>query len=196
MQPSQLQATGRWLIFTAMVAGMNAAALYWVVTARSTWIDGIGSGPRQAYCTYYTMYDGSVMYVVRNHVTGAVKGPIVVKPATPAGLCRVWWPAVAGGLLNLLAFSIVLSRRGRRLIAEFPLPRMTTRRWMIVVAVIGTECGLVISMLRNRGIDPLSTPWTPIFVYLVGLHAMAFLLAGMALLYRFARPSRFHRSQF
>jgi hypothetical protein len=176
----------RWLMFAASIIGMDVAALCRVVTARSSVFAGVGGGPLWAHTTYYAMYDGSHRRVVHNWVTGS-KTTTVERPATPEGLCRVWWPAVAAGLLTLLAIRIALSPSGQWFIAEMPLPRMTTRRWMISVAALGTEGGLVISTLRNSGVDPLHAPWIQIFISLVVLHALAFLPLGVALLYQYLR---------
>jgi hypothetical protein len=187
MQQSQLRFIVRWLIFAAMVIGTDVAAIYWVVNARSAIRSGIGGGPYTAHTTWYEMYDGSAVVVVRNYVTGKTTGTAVRRPATTAGLCRVWWPAVASGFLTLLALAIALTRTGRWFIAELPLPQMTTRRWMIAVAVLGIEGGLVITTMRNSGVDPLRTQWAPILINLFGLHALAFLPPGVALLYRYAR---------
>ena len=41
--------------------------------------------------------------------------------------------------------------------------------------------------MRNSGVDPLRTQWFPILIYLIGLHALAFLPVGVALLYVYAR---------
>lgn len=190
MRPCRLETTGRWLIVAASIIGVDAAAVHWVVTAKSGITGGIGGGPLTAHWTYYDRYDGSMVVIVRNNVTRRTTGPTVVRPPTTAGLCRVWWPAVAAGLLTLLALAIASARRGRRFIAAFPLPQMSTRRWMMTVAVIGTEVGLVITTLRYSDIDPLRTRWTPILSSLVGLHAVAFLPAGIAALHRLVRIRR------
>jgi Na+/serine symporter len=111
----------------------------------------------------------------------------VTRPATTAGLCRVWWPAAASGFLTLLALAIALTRTGQWFIAELPLPQMTTRRWMIAVAVLGTEGGLIMSTIRSSGVHPRLIQWTQILIILVGLHAVAFLPVGVAVLYRYVR---------
>ena len=97
------------------------------------------------------------------------------------GLCYVWWPSLAGGLITLLALALAATRNGRRLIAEFPLSRMTTRRWMIAVAVIGIEAGLLLNEMRyfgfDLGRDLRSSRWPPILICLAALPTLAFLLA-------------------
>jgi hypothetical protein len=187
MRPSQLRFRVRWLIFAASIIAMDVAAITWVVNARSAFGPGVGGGPFTAHWTWYEMYDGSGLFVVHNDVTGKTTRRTVTSPATTMGLCRVWWPAPASGFLTLLALTITLTRTGRWLIAEVPLPHMTTRRWMIVVAVLGTEGGLVICTMRNSGVDPLLTHWTPVLIRLFGLHALAFMPAGVALLFRYVR---------
>ncbi len=176
MRPSHLQLTVRWLILAAWIAGLDAAAINWTITARE-WIPLSGSGPRATYSRYYQGYDGSVVVVVRNDLTGKTVKRLVVHPPTAAGLCYVWGPSFAGGLLTLLALALAATRNGRRLIVEFPLPRMTTRRWMIAVAVIGIEAGLIVGAMRFFRVDPRSSRWPPILIYLAGLHTVSFLPA-------------------
>ena len=191
IRPSQLRSTTRWLILAAAIIGMDGAAIYRVVTARSTLRGGgLSSGPYTALASYYIRADEALVVVVRNFATGKTTGPTVIRPPTARGLCRVWWPAFTGGFLTLLALAIASTRKGRRFVSAFPLPRMTTRRWMIAVALIGTEGGLILSTMRYAGVDPLTTPWTPILVYLVGLHALAFLPVGITMLHRFVRRQR------
>jgi YD repeat-containing protein len=187
MRPSQLRYTVRWMIFPASIIGLYVAAINWVVTARSAIYVGMAGGPRTAHWTYYDMWDGSGRMVVRNHITGKTTRITVTRPATTAGLCRVWWPAAARGFLTLLALAIALTRTGQWFIAELPLPQMTTRRWMIAVAVLGTEGGLIMSTIRSSGVHPRLIQWTQILIILVGLHAVAFLPVGVAVLYRYVR---------
>jgi hypothetical protein len=44
VRPSQLRFRERWLIFAALVIGMDMAAINWVVEARSANIGGMGGG--------------------------------------------------------------------------------------------------------------------------------------------------------
>lgn len=60
---------------------------------------------------------------------------------------------------------------------EFSLPRMTTRGWMIAVAVIGIEAVLIIDATRFFGVDPRASRWPPILIYVAGLLTLAFLPA-------------------
>jgi hypothetical protein len=189
VRPSQLRFRERWLIFAALVIGIDMAAIYWVVEARSDFIFGGGAGgvgPYYLFTMNYGMYDGSSVTTVHNYVTGKTTRT-VTRRASTAGLCRVWWPAAVSRLLTLLALAVALTRAGQRFIATLPLPQMTTRRWMIAVAVLGTECGLVITTMRNSGVNPLRTQWVPILINLIGLHTLAFLPVGVALLYWSAR---------
>jgi hypothetical protein len=179
----------RWIVFATAIIGTDLAAVNRVVKARSYLADGIVSGPMTALRSYHTRYDGSAVWLVTNRLTG-VTITTVARPATGLGLCRVWWPAVASGLLTLLAFAIALTRTGRSFIPAVPIPRMTTRRWLIAVAVLGTETGLIVETLRSSGVDPLDAQWTPILVGLALLHALAFLPVGVVLLYRYARDRR------
>ena len=187
MRPSRLRSATRWLILAASIIVLDVAAIHRVVTARSTLRGGLSSGPYTALATYYTRADEALLVVVRNFATGKTTGPTMIRPPTMRGLRRVWWPPVAGGFLTLLALAIASTRKGRRFISGFPLPRMTTRRWMIAVALIGTEGGLIISTMKNSGVDPLTIAWTPILLNLVGLHALAFLPVGIAMLSRIIR---------
>jgi hypothetical protein len=190
MMMTRLGFAVRWMMFAAAIIGTDLAAVNRVVKARSYLAAGAGSGPMTALRSHHTKYDGSEVLVVRNHLTG-VTITTVTRPATGLGLCRVWWPAVAGGFLTLLALVTALTRTGRWLIAAIPIPRMTTRRWLIAVAVLGTEGGLIIGTLRSSGVDPLYVRWTPILVYLAVLHALAFMPVGVALLYRHVRDRQF-----
>ena len=178
MRPSHLQLTVRWLILAAWIAGLDAAAINWTITARegvSRVLEAARVPPHLRGLT--KGYDGSVVVVVRNHPTGKTVKRLILHPPTAVGLCYVWSPSVAGGLLTLLALALAATRNGRRLIVEFPLPRMTTRRWMIAVAVIGIEAGLIIGVTRSLGVDPRSSRWPPILIYLAALPTLAFLPA-------------------
>ena len=152
---------------------MDVAAITWVVNTRSAFTAGMGGGSRTAHWTFYDMYDGSGRFDVHNYMTGETTRRTVTRPATTAGLCRVWWPAAASGLLTLLAFAITLMRTGQWLVAAGALAQMTARRRMIVVAVLGTESGMVICTMKISGVDPLLTPWLPILIRLLGLHVLA-----------------------
>ena len=185
MMISRLVVTARWAMFIAAIVGADLAALNWVVTARSCMYGGIGGGPTTYHWRTYEMYDGSRGTVFQNLVTGKTIRRTVRRPATPSGLCRVWWPAVAGGFLTPLAVVVARTRPGRWFIAESHLlPLMTTRRWLAAVAVMATEGGLVISTLRSSGVDPSYAVWPPILLGLVLLHALAFVPVGVVLLYR------------
>ena len=175
---SHLQWTVRWLILAAWIAGLDAAAINWTITAREGGPHPrIGGGSHIAHWTSHQRYDGSVVYVVRNDLTGKTVTRLV-HPPTAAGLCYVWGPSFAGGLLTLLALALAATRNGRRLIVEFPFPRMTTRRWMIAVAVIGIEAGLIIGAMSYFGVDPRSSRWPPILIYLASLHTLVFRPVG------------------
>ena len=73
-----------------------------------------------------------------------------IHPPTAMGLCYVWWPSVAGGFITLAILALAATRNGRRLIGEFPLPRMTTRRLMIAAAVIAIEAVLIINVAKSN----------------------------------------------
>ena len=100
---------------------------------------------------------------------------------------------VAGGrgaLVTLLAFATAMTKTGRWFITEYRLPRLTARQWMIVVAVLGTETGLVEVRMRASANDPMFFWWTPILVQLAILHVLAFAPAGLVLLNRHVRRDR------
>jgi hypothetical protein len=173
--PSQL--TVRLLILAAWVGGLDAAAINWTIMAREVETDpGTGGGPRTAHWAGYHRFDGSEVLVVRNHVTGSSTTRLV-HPPTAVGLCLTWSPAFAGGLLTLLAVALAATRSGRRLIVEFPLPRMTTRRWMVALAVIGLEVWLINVAMSYLVRHPRSSLWPPILIYLASLHTLTFLPA-------------------
>jgi hypothetical protein len=88
--------------------------------------------------------------VVQNTRTGKVTVHWT-RPPTAMGRCYDWWPSLAGGIVTLVVLALAATHNGRRLVAEFPLPRMTTRRLMIAVAVIAIEASLIINVARNFG---------------------------------------------
>jgi hypothetical protein len=177
VRPSHLQLTIRWLILAAWIAGIDAAAINWTIMAWE--IDlraGTGGGSRTAYWSVHDRPDGSAVRVVRNFVTGSTT-TTMIHPPTAVGMCLTWSPAFTGGLLTLLAVALAATRSGRRLIVEFPLPRMTTRRWMVAVAVIGVEAWLIIGAMSYLVFHPRSLLWPPILIYLAVLHTLTFLPA-------------------
>jgi hypothetical protein len=105
------------------------------------------------------------------------------RPPTATGLCDVWWPSVAGGIITLLVLALAATRNGRRLIAEFPLPRMTTRRLMIVVAVTAFEAVLIINVAKSNRVnwDFLNyrrpSPWPALLICLVAPPTLVLLQA-------------------
>jgi hypothetical protein len=177
-----------WLvvIFAAVIA-IDKAAGAWVVWARKSYIHNtaheIDGSWRLPFTREDEMYDGSIVRVVTNRMTGT-SVTTVIRPATWWGLCRVWWPAVASGLLTLLAVAIAVSRQGQALIARIPLPVMSTRRLLTLITILGTEGGLVIGTLKTSGIDPMRTPWVPIFYELAIVHVVAFLPVFVVLPFR------------
>jgi hypothetical protein len=174
VRPSHQQWTVRWLIFAAWVVALDAAAIDWTIAARERISNGGVVAGGVGYHSYRG-YDGS-QWTVENHGTGKTTVHWT-DPPTRTGLCYVWWPSLAGGLTTLLALALAATRTGRRLIVEFPLPPMTTRRWMIAVAVIGIEAGLIIGATRILGVDPRSSRWPPILIGLAALPTLAFLPA-------------------
>jgi hypothetical protein len=176
-RPRHLEFAVRWLIFAAWIAGLDAAAINWTIMARE--IDpraATGGGSLTAHWRVHHRPDGSVVRVVRNGVTGNTV-TTMIHPPTAVGMCLTWSPAFAGGLLTLLAVALAATRSGRRLIVEFPVPRMTTRRWMIAVAFIGVEAWLIIGAISYLLFQPRSSLWPPILIYLAALHTLTFLPA-------------------
>jgi hypothetical protein len=171
LQPSHLQLTVRWTILLAWVVGLDAAATNWTLAAtkRLPVIMPSSGGARR---TDYRGFDGSRVISLSDHMTG--KTTILRKlPPTATGLCYVWWPAVAGGFITLAILGLAATRNGRRLIGEFPLPRMTTRRLMIVVAVIAIEAVLIINVAKSNRVNwdfrnyRRPSPWPPLLIGLV-----------------------------
>jgi hypothetical protein len=179
LRPSRLQLTVRWTILLAWVVGLDAAATNWTlaVTKRVV-LQGLSNGDVSR--RNHFGYDGSVVAVGTENLTGRVF--IVSKrPPTAKGLCYVWWPSVAGGTITLVVLALAATRNGRRLIAKFPLPRMTTRRLMIAVAVIGIEAALIINIAKSLN-DPHSflgirgkSQWPPIIICLAAPPTLVFI---------------------
>ena len=150
MRPTLPQLTARWLILAAWIAGVDAAAINWMITARKpiktkAYIVTGGEHP-----TYYTWHDGSQVTVYGNGIARKTRVDWTHSP-TATGL-YVWSPAIAGGFITLETLALrAATRKRHRLIAETPLPRMTTRRLMIAVAVIGIEAVLIIKVTEQLG---------------------------------------------
>jgi hypothetical protein len=183
MRRPQLRFTVWWLIFAASIIGMDVAAINWVVTAKSAITARMDRGPNTARWTYYHMYDGSVRIVVNDYVTGRTIGPMVARPATTAGLCRVWWLGAASAFLTLLALAIALSRTGQWFIAELPLPQMTTRRWMMAVALLGLEFGLINAGASGMGHKPTASDWLMSIGFVCWIEVLIAILAGLVYLW-------------
>jgi hypothetical protein len=173
VRPSPLQLAARWLILAAWIVGLDAAAINWTIMATELDTDP-GTGGAHWYVRHRP--DWSVVRVVRNRLTGKTV-TYLLDPPTAVGLCLVWSPAVASGLLTLVALALAATRSGRRLIVEFPVPRMTTRRWMVAVAVIGVEAWLIIGAVSYLLFQPRPSLWPPILIYLAALHTLTFLPA-------------------
>jgi hypothetical protein len=185
VQPPQLQSTARclihleltarWLVLVAWVAGLDASAVNWTITARKAIVIGrVGAGGYDH--SHYRGYDASEVTVSCNQLTGETTVRWT-RPPTTTGRCYVWWPALAGGMITLVAIALAATRNGRRLVVEFPLPRMTTRRLMIAVAVIGIEAALITSVAGKLGGDPRSSPWPQIVFCLAVPPTLVFLPA-------------------
>jgi hypothetical protein len=176
VRPTLPQFTARWLILVAWVVGLDAAAIHWTITARKPIKTKAYVVTGGVYPTNYTWYDGSQVTVYEYGFTRKTSVDWT-HPPTATGLCYVWWPALAGGFITLEALALAATHNGRRLIAEFPLPRMTTRRLMIAVAVIGIEAALIINVTRKLGGDPRSSIWPPIVFCLAVPPTLVFLPA-------------------
>lgn len=151
MRPSRPQLTVRWTILLAWVVAIDAAATNWTLAAtkRLPVIMPSSGGDRR---TDYRGFDGSRVISYSEGMTG--KTTILRKlPPTATGLCYVWWPAAAGGFITLAILGLAATRNGRRLIGEFPPPRMTTRRLMIAVAVIAIEAVLIINVAKSNRVN-------------------------------------------
>jgi hypothetical protein len=161
VRPTRRQLTAGWLILVAWIAGVDAAAIHWTIWARKPFKTKVYFSTGGQHPTNYSWHDGSQVNVYKYSYSRKTRVERT-HPPTATGLCYVWWPAIAGGFITLEALALAPTRNGRRLIAEFPFPRMTTQRLMIAVAVIGIEAVLIINVTRNLGGDPRSSPWPPI----------------------------------
>ena len=175
MRPSRRQLTVRWTILLTWVVGLDAAAANWIVTVRKP-IETSNIGMSGGVYRGYRGYDGSQVSTFRNLRSGKTTVHWV-HPPTATGRCYVWWPSVAGGVFTLVALALAATRNGRRLIADLPLPRMTTRRLMIAVAVIAIEAMLIINMSGKLGGDPRSSGWPAIIIGLAAPPTLVFLRA-------------------
>jgi hypothetical protein len=174
-RPHHFELTVRLLILVAWTAGLDAVAINWTITAWD--IDmrvGTRGGSHTARWSFHDRPDGSAVRVVRNFVTGSTT-TTMIRPPTAVGMFLTWSPAFTGGLLTLLAVTLAATRNGRRLIVEFPLPWMTTRRWMAALAVIGLEVWLINGAMSYLVRHPRSSLWPPILIYLAALHTLTFL---------------------
>jgi hypothetical protein len=182
LRPSRLQLTVRWTILLAWVAGLDAAATNWTLAAtKRVAHKGLSNGDVSR--RNYFGYDGSLVAVVTENMTG--KTTILSnRPPTATGLCYVWWPSLAAGVITPVVLALAATRNGRRLIGEFPLPGMTTRRLMIAVAVIAIEAALIINVARNFNRATWDfrnhrrpSPWPPILICLAVPPTLVFLSA-------------------
>jgi hypothetical protein len=171
LRSSRLRLTVRWTILLAWVVGLDAAATNWTLAAtKRRPVIMFANG--DVHRTNYRGFDGSQVIAYSEHMTG--KTTILGKlPPTATGLCYVWWPGVAGGFITLAILGLAATRNGRRLIEEFPLPRMTTRRLMIAVAVIAIEAVLIINVAKSNRVNwdfrnyRRPSPWPPLLIGLV-----------------------------
>ena len=163
------------MILAVWTAGLDAVAINWTITARKPALIGRVGGGGYDY-SHYRGYDGSEASISRNQKTGktTVRSD---HPPTATGECYVWWPSVAGGIITLVVLALAATRNGRRLVAEFPLPGMTTRRLMIAVAVIGIEAVLIINVTGKLGGNPRSSRWPPILFCLAAPPTLVLLAA-------------------
>jgi hypothetical protein len=189
MQKSQAQSIVRWWVIAASILATDVAATLWVVAARSVGFPYIGSGSFTKHIIHYNIIDGSRIVIVRNNETGTTIGRTVIRPATTAGLCRVWWPVFAAGPLTLMGFALALTRGGRRWVAEFSLPRMTTKGLMIAAAILVADLGWVFRTLGSswRGLFIGQWTWTPALVDMLIVQTLALMAVGVAALFFFVR---------
>ena len=170
------------MILAVWTAGLHAAAINWTITARK---------PRHGF-------PGSAGVAMIIAITAGMMGPKRVSPVTrrPArpqsvgSIHRPRWGAAMSGGPHSPAASLPWWRsrwrrpaNGRRLIAEFPLPRMTTRRLMIAVAVIGIEAVLIINVTGKLGGDLRSSGW-PSIVFCLAVPPTLVLLPACGVLDR------------
>ena len=131
MRSSHLQLTVQWLILAAWLIGIDAAATNWTIRARKPIVTRMYTVNGAGYYLHEG-YDGSRVVVMRSRGKSTVQS---TEPPTAMGLCYVWCPAIAGGFITLMALALTATRKGRGLIAEFPVLRRTARRWIIAAAV-------------------------------------------------------------
>lgn len=190
MRTSGVRPIVRWLMIASAIIAIDLAATLWTVVAKTVSPFAVGSGPSRAYRIYYPLIDDSCVVITRDSMTGKTLGRTVIRPATAAGLCRVWWPAVVTGLLTLTGLALASTLGGRRFVAEFPMPRITTRRLMIAVAVMGADLGWVLRMRYSFLVGIFYGRWTPDLVDMLIVHTLAFVAAGVALLFSCVRRRR------
>jgi hypothetical protein len=136
MGESRGQISPAWLVTAMAIFAVNLAGVLASMNRTSIWIPGGAPG---ANVSISQMYDGSVVKYVFPYSGGRI-GPIVIEPASPTGLWRVWWPlavSVGGSLLILGVARISVRRRRGQTIRP---PRMTMIQVMVLVGL--TSFGL------------------------------------------------------
>jgi hypothetical protein len=171
------------MVLAAILASIDFFAIKATWQAMSRPEAGIGNG-RNGRSYYTSQYlDGRIESVVRDYRTG-VEIRTITRPATLKGRIKVWWPVFSSLALTWLAIWFARTVMGRRLLRSLRPPRMSTRGWMIAVAILGIEGGLIVTTLRDSGIRPERADWVPILLYLAIVHGVAFLPVFVVLFHR------------
>ena len=177
----------RWLLVATLLAGVDLAAIRHsreamhrvIFETRNAHRTIKGGGPLPSLERELGYQNGRVERILTGLTTGVVSRA-TISPPTPLGFVWVWWPVAAASIFTMMAISFARSNRGRRLIRAVRLPRISTRGLMFLVAALGVEGGLVVSTMRDSGVNPEHANWAPVLLHLVALHAAAFLPAGIA----------------
>ncbi len=175
----------RWMLLVSLLAWIDLVAVRTTWRAATIPHGGIGGGPLNHQWTTHAYVDGRIESVIVNRITGVVLRRTLTREANLEGYIKVWWPVFAGlGFTWLTLWFVLMTDEGQGLFQAVRLPRMSTRGWMFMVAVLGIEGGLIVTTLRDRDIRPERADWVPILLYLAIVHALAFLPVFVVLIHR------------
>ena len=132
METSRERPPLRWSWLAAVILALNAAAVGWVVWAKSRPSPVTGGGPSSSHYRYLEYFDGSLLEIHEDLVAGVIISMTVVRPPTAWGLAGLWGPLGASLALSLF----VRTGAGRRALRTLSRPRLTMLHGMVGVGAI------------------------------------------------------------